>query len=206
MMVGVVGLMSTVGYRLAARGFLEPYQRLAAAARADSRSGIPVVFFDIPMRRPSMLYYAGYSPFEHQEPPLLPFLHRILTPQQDQVDVITSRQHFDDKLLKELRAAPGIVFRVLMQSGSGVEGWTLLRVMLPRAGSPARAASAAPSASPQGTCIRLPAGARADAGTRCAAAEPAGGHHADRTKKAAAPGGYPRSAAPALAFDPGSPG
>ncbi len=67
----------TMGYTIARREVMEPYQGLAKRATPFAARGVPVVYYNIVPRRPSMLYYSDYSPFERKETPLLPFLQTL---------------------------------------------------------------------------------------------------------------------------------
>lgn len=128
MIAALVGLGSTRGYTLAARLVQRPYQNAAAAALKDARAGVPIVFYHIVPRRPSMLYYAGYSPLELRDPPLLPLLRRSLQAPGAMADVITGRETRDRMVVPELKAAPELDWRTLEVFGPGDGGWVLLRV------------------------------------------------------------------------------
>ena len=74
-MTAVVAVASTQGYDVAAKYLQEPYQLLAQSVRSDAASGVPVVYYGISPRLPSMLYYgADYSPIERKEKGLGAFL------------------------------------------------------------------------------------------------------------------------------------
>ena len=128
MMLGMILIVCTRGYAIIEQSVLDPYQRLARAARADAERGLPVVFYHIIPRRPSMLFYAGYSPLERKETPLLPFLQSVLPPGQSEADVITSHASLKSLLAPELRANPAVSYRILAESGGQAGGWALLRL------------------------------------------------------------------------------
>ena len=126
-MVGLIALGTSEGYRVAERYILGPYQHTAAAARADATAGIPVIFYHIIPRRPSMLYYGGYSPLERKEEPLLPFLRAQLTAPTFTADVVTAGDIYAEKIAKELVQAPDIRVEVVHQEGTERGGWVLVR-------------------------------------------------------------------------------
>ena len=130
MMVLVIGDVSTEGYAVLHGVVLDPYQHLAVEARPDAQSGLPIVFYHIVPRRPSMLFYAGYAPFERKETILLPFLAACLTPSQRQADIITTGNSYTHLLLPELNTLPGATARRLDQRGPA-DGWVLARVFVP---------------------------------------------------------------------------
>ncbi len=127
----VIGIGCTEGYAVARAEVQEPYQSLAAAARSDAERGIPIVYYNILPRRPSMNFYAGYAPLETHETPLLPFLARYLAPAQRQADVICSRDSFERILRPEFTAANGVRFTITGVTVANKSGWVLLRVTLP---------------------------------------------------------------------------
>jgi hypothetical protein len=101
-MAGVTAVAATEGYSAVKTAVLDPYQQIAAAARQDAHAGIPVIFFNIVPRRPSMLYYAAdYSPVERKEAPLLPYLDSALPPGTAAVDVVLSVRSYNELLLPE---------------------------------------------------------------------------------------------------------
>jgi 4-amino-4-deoxy-L-arabinose transferase-like glycosyltransferase len=124
----LVGIVCTEGYRVIARDVLGPYQQLAIAARPDATAGLPVVYYHIIPRRPSMLTYGRYAPLERKDTPLLPFVRPFLTSAHPQADVITSRRTFQEELTGELAAAPDVSARVLAATGNPANGWMLLRI------------------------------------------------------------------------------
>jgi hypothetical protein len=126
-MVGLIALGTSEGYRVAERYVLGPYQRAAAAAHGDAAAGVPVVFYHIIPRRPSMLYYGGYAPLERTEEPLLPFLRLQLTAPTFAADVVTAGDIYAVKIQKELAQAPDMTATVLDQEGTERGGWVLLR-------------------------------------------------------------------------------
>jgi 4-amino-4-deoxy-L-arabinose transferase-like glycosyltransferase len=77
-MSAVVAAASTLGFAVAAKDLQEPYQSMAVAARVDASHGIPVVYYGISPRLPSMLYYgAEYSPIERKEKGLGAYLNSL---------------------------------------------------------------------------------------------------------------------------------
>lgn len=130
MMALVIGVGCTEGYAATRDAILDPYQQLAAAARPDVQAGIPALFFNVVPRRPSMLFYAGYAPFEHKETPLLPFLGHCLTPTQREMNIITTGNSFTRLLVPEISALPGATVRLLQKRGPA-DGWVMARVYIP---------------------------------------------------------------------------
>ena len=130
MMTLLIGIAATEGYAMAGDYVMGPYQALARAARADAQAGIPVVFYSISPRRPSMLFYAGYSPLEHKEPGLLPFLAPTLSRTQRSADVIAPLKAYTKLLLPEIQAVPGATMQMLQQQERG-NGWVLARIYVP---------------------------------------------------------------------------
>jgi 4-amino-4-deoxy-L-arabinose transferase-like glycosyltransferase len=130
MLLFVVGIGCTEGYGVAATDILSPYQSAAAAARPDAERGVPVIFYDIIPRRPSMNFYAGYSPLERKEEPLLPFLRPSVPAGWRQVDVVTSSDVYDRQLLPELAAHPDLVETIRARRG-GAHGWVVVTVTRP---------------------------------------------------------------------------
>lgn len=128
MMLCMVVFVVTIGYRLAAEQVLLPYQSLAAAARTDTGTGIPVLFLNIVPRRPSMLYYARYSPFEEREAALMPPLREILSPTVNKVDVITTQKSYEGGVLPEVRRSGTLTARLLRHTGDPHAGWVLARI------------------------------------------------------------------------------
>lgn len=127
MPVALLALGATEGYAVARSAILGPYQQTARDADTDAATGIPVVYYHIIPRRPSMLYYARYSPYERKEAPLLPFVRTAL-PGAVRVDVVTSRAVLDNLLAPEVAAAPGSSLRVLAEHEAAGGGWVLVRV------------------------------------------------------------------------------
>jgi 4-amino-4-deoxy-L-arabinose transferase-like glycosyltransferase len=127
--MALVGIGCTLGYAMARRDLLGPYQQLAVAARPDAEKGLPVVFYNIIPRRPSMLYYARYAPLERKERPLLPFLRPFLQAEPHEADVVLPVRAWKESLRQELAAAPEMTARVLKQTGGEREGWVLLRIL-----------------------------------------------------------------------------
>jgi 4-amino-4-deoxy-L-arabinose transferase-like glycosyltransferase len=125
----LVAVGCTEGYAVAARDVLLPYQRAAMAARDDAAHGVPVVYYNIIPRRPSMLYYAHYSPYEHKEPGILPYLRLALPADTKQADIVTSRATYDRLLQPELTASPAIRAGIGAEYGDGRSGWLLVRLI-----------------------------------------------------------------------------
>jgi 4-amino-4-deoxy-L-arabinose transferase-like glycosyltransferase len=130
MLTLLVAVGCTEGYAVVAHNILLPYQRAAIAARPDAERGVPVVFYNIVPRRPSMLYYGGYAPYEHKEPGLLPFLHDAIPANVPTVDVVTPRSSYEHLILPELAPAPFIKARLLANYGDQRSGWVLVQLEL----------------------------------------------------------------------------
>ncbi len=126
-MTGLIAVGTTEGYAVASKFVLGPYQHSAAAASADAASGIPVLFYHIIPRRPSMLYYGGYSPLERKEEPLLPYLRAQMQGSVAQVDVVTAGDVYAGEIQGELAKAPDLRASELFQEGTERGGWVLLR-------------------------------------------------------------------------------
>lgn len=126
-MVGLIALGTSEGYSVAERYILGPYQRAAMAARSDAASGVPVVFYHIIPRRPSMLYYSGYSPLERKEEPLLPFLRAQMQAPNFTADVVTAGDVYAGTLQQELTKAPDLTAVLVDQEGTERGGWVLVR-------------------------------------------------------------------------------
>lgn len=132
-MVLVVVLGCTEGYHAAAVSVLNPYQLLAKEANTDAARGIPIVYYHIIPRRPSMLFYANYSPYEHKEVPLFPWLTKTIPPSIPQVEVITSAHTWLHALSAEV-ASRHLTAKVLRWRGKALGGWVLLRIELKNGG------------------------------------------------------------------------
>ena len=130
MMGVVVAILGSEGYGVLYSSVLGPYQQVARDARSDAARGIPVVYFNIIPRRPSMNFYAGYAPFEHKEVPLLPFLVRCLPPGGREADVVLTDTAYTRLLMPEIGGITGASTRILQQRGPNGE-WVLARVVLP---------------------------------------------------------------------------
>jgi hypothetical protein len=134
MMLCVVWLSATVLYRVAAEDILLPYQRMAVAARPDSLAGTPILFvnptklFGLPPRRPSMLYYGGYSPFETGEPAFPATLREVMSPGVNEADIITNGQCYADLVEPHVRHTGSLAIRILQRTGAPKSGWVLARV------------------------------------------------------------------------------
>lgn len=130
MMVGTVAIASGEGYSSANRSLFSPYQDLAIQARGDAKRGIPVIFYNIIPRRPSMLYYAAdYSPIERKETPLLTFLGSHIPPEARDVDVITFRKTLVNQLEPEIKNARSS-YTILSDTDNSNSEWVLLRLHL----------------------------------------------------------------------------
>ena len=124
----VLGIGVTEGYTAARVSILSPYQDAAADARVDAANGIPIVFYNIIPRRPSMLFYArSYSPIERKETPLLPYLNAKLSSEFKNVDVVLSSASLDNYLVPEAAAAKWQV-TTLTQHGENPNKWLLVRL------------------------------------------------------------------------------
>ncbi len=127
-MMGLIAVGTSEGYSVASKLVLGPYQHMAAAASDDAKVGIPIVYYHIVPRRPSMLYYGGYSPIETKVEPLLPFLRTLFSRSNSKVDVVTAGDIYASKLQTELNAVTDIRASVLAREGTERGGWVLLRL------------------------------------------------------------------------------
>ncbi len=124
----VLGVAATEGYSAAKVSLLLPYQQAAIDARGDASAGIPIVFYNIIPRRPSMLYYAAtYSPIERKETPLLPYLQANLHGEMGPVDVVLSESSLEKYLNPEAVAA-GWRVKTLTRHGQAPNEWILVRL------------------------------------------------------------------------------
>ena len=124
----VVGLASTEGYAAARDSLLAPYQMVAMDARKDAALGMPVVFYNIIPRRPSMLFYAAtYAPIERKETPLLPYLSTATSPKNRSVDVVVTSACLKKYLAPEVSAARWGI-QILSDRGEGVNECLLVRI------------------------------------------------------------------------------
>ena len=126
----LAGLLCTEGYTVTERFVLGPYQQLARLARADAERGIPIVYYNIVPRRPSMNFYAGYAPIETKDGPLLPALRPFVNAAHPDVDILTTRDTFARQLMPEIEAAPGVTVKTLAARGPH-DDWMLVRVHTP---------------------------------------------------------------------------
>ena len=101
MMLVMMGIGATQGYTVAAQNVMLPFQQSAIDANHDADHGVPVLFYNIVPRRPSMLFYSAYSPIETRETPLVPYLRSQLGADCSEIQIITST----DTLNASLRAA-----------------------------------------------------------------------------------------------------
>ncbi|MDW8207250.1 MAG: glycosyltransferase family 39 protein [Chloroherpetonaceae bacterium] len=122
------GVAVTAGYDVARRTVLEPYQQLAAAANPDAARGVPVIYYHIVPRRPSMLFYARYSAYERKERPLRPLLDPLIARYQSAL-IITSRHTLKALLEPELSGSPDLRYQVERTTGETHSGWVLVRVL-----------------------------------------------------------------------------
>jgi 4-amino-4-deoxy-L-arabinose transferase-like glycosyltransferase len=113
----------TEGYTLLERQVQGPYQRVATAA--NRFPNVPVIYYNIVPRRPSMLYYATYSPHERKEPPLLPDLARGMG---EEALIVTSLKSYNEKLLPELKSLTTMHFETIEREGEGRETYILVRL------------------------------------------------------------------------------
>lgn len=123
-MVLLVAFIAGEGYTTAQRDILAPYQEIAISANTLHAPGETVIYYNIVPRRPSMLFYADYSPVEQKDPPLTPLLATLLTPQNRTVLVALSRDSYRKRLEIELKTSPQIFVTVLKET----DGWLLLRL------------------------------------------------------------------------------
>jgi hypothetical protein len=127
-MAVVLGVAATEGYSAARISILSPYQDAAMDARADASAGIPIVFYNIIPRRPSMLFYAAtYSPIERKETPLLPYLEANLPTGFTAADVVLSNASYEKYLAPE-SAAANWKLTILTQHGEEPNKWILVRL------------------------------------------------------------------------------
>jgi 4-amino-4-deoxy-L-arabinose transferase-like glycosyltransferase len=119
-------LILTTGYNIAERDILGPYQELARFANRDAERGVPIVYYDIVPRRPSMLFFARYSPFELPAPLVLRMLDRV-APGSDMFDLIMSLDTLDRKLRPEVDSSHGWQMHLLKRTG-GRAGWAIVRL------------------------------------------------------------------------------
>ncbi|HLK59924.1 MAG TPA: glycosyltransferase family 39 protein [Chthonomonadaceae bacterium] len=128
----LIGFGATVGYGVIEKEVIAPYQQIAEDARSDAKAGLPVVFYHIIPRRPSMLYYArDYSPLERKEPLVLPTLRNLISPDRPEADVITSQAVLDRELTPEVASNSDVSLSILQRHGD----WLLLRVRFHLRGS-----------------------------------------------------------------------
>lgn len=120
----MVGVAVTEGYSAARRSLLSPYQEAAIDAQSDAAAGLPVVFYNIVPRLPSMLFYAEtYSPIERKETPLLPYLAHAFPDGLKSLDVALTRGSLEKYLRPEADSA-GWKIRILTTH----DRWTLVRL------------------------------------------------------------------------------
>lgn len=125
------GLFITEGYAFLGRDVLGPYQRLAKMANDLATAGTPVIYYQVDPRRPSMLYYATYAPYERKQRPLSPLLLPLLLQNpKTGVLAITKEQEYQKTLLNEIGGQAALKMELLAQDGAGQEGWVLTRITL----------------------------------------------------------------------------
>ncbi len=117
---------STQGYADANRLVIGPYQRTASAAEADAQRGLPVIFYHIIPRRPSMLFYVDYSPYEQKHRAFFSWAYADPVPHGGWVDVVTSTRDYRRDLRPRL-GKRGVKPEVLREE----RGWLLLRLQVP---------------------------------------------------------------------------
>ncbi|MDE2127359.1 MAG: glycosyltransferase family 39 protein [Armatimonadetes bacterium] len=122
----LISVAVTRGYAAARNDVLGPYQRMAVAAKADAASGVPIIYFHIVPRRPSMNYYGGYSPDERRDIPLLPYAHPFLDQSKVGVDIVTTDHNSTTYVAPEARAE-GDTWRILAEDN----GWLVGRLERP---------------------------------------------------------------------------
>ncbi len=124
MITALTGIGCTYGYTIAKSEIMGPYQRLAKLAGNDAALGVPVVYYHIIPRRPSMLFYSEYSPFEMKDYPLLPSLPSGSL----DCDVITSCSVYRELLLPELSKQIKWEVNSISNDGDPDKGWVLLHL------------------------------------------------------------------------------
>jgi 4-amino-4-deoxy-L-arabinose transferase-like glycosyltransferase len=125
-MCAMAALIYTRGYDVANRDFLDPYQELARLANGDADRGIPIVYYNIVPRRPSMNFFARYSPFEMRGPLIVPAMH-VITRGGPQADLVTTVDTLNRFLRPEIGFSHGWRLEMLKQTG-GPTGWALVRL------------------------------------------------------------------------------
>ncbi len=125
------GLMITEGYGFLGRGVLGPYQRLASRANAEAEQGTPVIYYQVDPRRPSMLFYSTYAPYEWKKRPLSPMLLPLLLKSpKTGVLVITKQEEYHKFLIAEIGQQPELKMEFVAEEGVGQEGWVLAHIRL----------------------------------------------------------------------------
>ncbi|MCX6379141.1 MAG: glycosyltransferase family 39 protein [Armatimonadetes bacterium] len=125
------GLFVTEGYAFLGRDVLGPYQRLAQRANTLAGQGTPVVYYQVDPRRPSMLYYATYAPYERKQRPLSPLLLPLLLQNpKTGVLVITKESEYNKHLLAEIGGQAELNMKLVAHDGVGQEGWVLAHITL----------------------------------------------------------------------------
>ena len=125
------GLFVTEGYAFLGHDVLGPYQRLAQRANTLAGQGTPVVYYQVDPRRPSMLYYATYAPYERKQRPLSPLLLPLLLQNpKTGVLVITKESEYNKHLLAEIGGQAELNMKLVAHDGVGQEGWVLAHITL----------------------------------------------------------------------------
>ncbi len=108
MMLVIMGVGATQGYHVAAQNVMLPFQQSAMDANISAENGVPILFYNIVPRRPSMLFYSAYSPVETRETPLVPYLRSHLGADSSEIQVITSTDVLNASLRTEFDNAPDL--------------------------------------------------------------------------------------------------
>jgi 4-amino-4-deoxy-L-arabinose transferase-like glycosyltransferase len=124
----LIGLGCSYGYDIARRTVQDPYQSLAKAANGDANRGMPVLYFNIVPIRPSMFFYARYSPIEARGKELTPILDRILSPAVPQMDLIATRNVVSEVVQPDVQESGRYTAQLLKQTGDSHGGWALVRI------------------------------------------------------------------------------
>lgn len=117
MMTVMLGVGVTHGYNVAAQNVMRPFQQPAEDANTAANQGVPILFYNIIPRRPSMLFYSAYSPIETRETPLVPFLRSKLSADTPEVQIITSAETLKTSLLTEFANAPDMTIEIKPSGG-----------------------------------------------------------------------------------------
>ncbi len=115
-----------VMYPILGRDVLGPYQLMAKDADSDAKQGIPIVYYHIIPRRPSMNFYSNYSPYENKNVTLYRWMRAFPVPSPGPVDIVTSMHTYRMDVIPRSDKL-GIKPEILDEKG----GWVLLRVNIP---------------------------------------------------------------------------